>query len=632
MSVFGINIGESLWGGFERMEGMFYYVYLALFLLVLLQVLYNDQRWKNVFLSITVANILISALAILQKFNITLGIIDYAGRIGGTLGNAAYLASVLLVSSIFLVFFFYKYKAYRLLTGITLGLNLIAIFISATRGTLLALGLVVFLALIVSLLKKNFLSSKNKKIALSLIFLFLISTASLFIFKDSSVIKNNEALHRISTISLSDTTSQSRIIVWGYSLKAFADRPLSGWGLENFDDAFNVYFDNTLVEEWFDRAHNNYFDILVTGGVFALLLYIIFIVAVFKNIYSLYKRKRIDFLSWQIFTFGWLAYLIQNIFIFDSLNTLIYLLFFIALLYHLNRQDNDVVYIKKIRSVPIISSVFAIVILSLVFFTIIVPVKANKNFILAFNSSNNVDFEVLADQSLQYDYLALPNEEMSIYFSDLVRSQVSKGNTSNLDWIIKNLEDKRSTDIKILLNLSYFYTQKYYLTDDENILSLSIAMLEDLSQKNQSRYLVFEQLGKTYTLLEDKELAEKNLKISFELKGNEKSLWNLLNMYIRFDDQYTLRHYTRILLDGEFSLLSSSMNNLIQYFNNIGDYEMLELILLELNSESQSADVLADLAVIKLKLGKTDEAQNYAEQAIKLDIGLHDSLRQFFSF
>ena len=74
MSVFGINIGESLWGGFERMEGMFYYVYLALFLLVLLQVLYNDQRWKNVFLSITVANILISALAILQKFNITLGI------------------------------------------------------------------------------------------------------------------------------------------------------------------------------------------------------------------------------------------------------------------------------------------------------------------------------------------------------------------------------------------------------------------------------------------------------------------------------------------------------------------------------------------------------------------------------
>ena len=630
LSIFSINFNESLWGGFERMEGVFYYFYLFLFLLILLYILRDNKTWKNIFISITISNILISSLAILQKFNINIGIMEYAGRIGGTLGNAAYLSSVLLFGLIFLSFFFYRYKKYRIFSSIAIILNIIAIFISATRGSLLALFFVILLSLLFSIFKKGFLEKKKKIILSSILIIFVLFISSIFIFKDFEVIKKVESLRRISNISLSDSTSASRLVIWKYSFDSFIDKPIFGWGLENFDDSFNKYYDNTISEEWFDRAHNNYLDILITGGIISLLIYLIFIFFVFKLIYFLYKEEKIDFISWQIFTFGFLAYLIQNIFIFDTLNTVIYLLFFIALLSYLNNASTK--YIISILKVKIISIIFVVIILLLSYFTIFIPLKVNSTFMLAFNGYSMNNFEILANKSLQYNYLTLSNEEIAIYFSDLIRLQVRKGDISKVDWIIKSLEKLESNDIKIILNLSYFYVQKYNITNDDNFLLHNINILESTLKNYKNRYLLFEQLGKSYYLLKNKELAIENLELAFSIKNNEQSLWNLINVCIDFNDQYLLRYYSHILLNSNFNVSNNSINNLLRYFNNINDYEMLELLLIKLHTEKQSADILFDLAIIKLKLGKDNEAIEYANRAIHLNPELYDRLDIFFNF
>lgn len=67
-------------------------------------------------------------------------------------------------------------------------------------------------------------------------------------------------------------STKARLIVWGSGFEAFKDRPLFGWGPENFRYGFAKHFNNELYlqenigEIWFDRAHNLVIDTLVATG------------------------------------------------------------------------------------------------------------------------------------------------------------------------------------------------------------------------------------------------------------------------------------------------------------------------------------------------------------------------------
>ncbi len=67
-------------------------------------------------------------------------------------------------------------------------------------------------------------------------------------------------------------SSGARPIVWEASHKAISDRPLLGWGPENFEIAYEQHYDTSVLEEknggeaWFDRAHNVFIDQAVDTG------------------------------------------------------------------------------------------------------------------------------------------------------------------------------------------------------------------------------------------------------------------------------------------------------------------------------------------------------------------------------
>ncbi|MEK7622034.1 MAG: O-antigen ligase family protein [Patescibacteria group bacterium] len=87
-------------------------------------------------------------------------------------------------------------------------------------------------------------------------------------------------------------SSAARLVVWESGLEAFKERPLLGWGPENFRLAFEKHFDNRLYQDeylgeiWFDRAHNVIVDTLVSVGlvgvVSIILLATMFIVVVIR--------------------------------------------------------------------------------------------------------------------------------------------------------------------------------------------------------------------------------------------------------------------------------------------------------------------------------------------------------------
>jgi hypothetical protein len=51
------------------------------------------------------------------------------------------------------------------------------------------------------------------------------------------------------------------------ALKGIAERPVLGWGQENFNYVFNKYYNPQMFgqEEWFDRTHNVVLDWLIAG-------------------------------------------------------------------------------------------------------------------------------------------------------------------------------------------------------------------------------------------------------------------------------------------------------------------------------------------------------------------------------
>ncbi len=88
-------------------------------------------------------------------------------------------------------------------------------------------------------------------------------------------------------VNLTDPTTSTRFWTWGSAWRGFLERPVLGWGAENFSSVFDKYFNprhyipGTSSETWFDRAHSIYFDYLSETGILGLLSYLSIFAAVF---------------------------------------------------------------------------------------------------------------------------------------------------------------------------------------------------------------------------------------------------------------------------------------------------------------------------------------------------------------
>lgn len=145
---------------------------------------------------------------------------------------------------------------------------------------------------------------------------------------------------RLLQLSLSDATAQTRLWVWGEAWKGFLERPVLGWGPENFTTVYDQHFDPRFyvpgqsTETWFDRAHSVYFDYLSETGIFGLLSYLgifgVFIWEFFKS----HKNKVGSVVLSGIVLAIPIAYLGQGIAIFDVFPMYLSLFLFLAFATH----------------------------------------------------------------------------------------------------------------------------------------------------------------------------------------------------------------------------------------------------------------------------------------------------------
>jgi O-antigen ligase/tetratricopeptide (TPR) repeat protein len=336
---FGVNFYRSFWSNFERMEGFVGLIHIWAYLVLLVSVFKTEKIWNYFWHTVLGSSILVGLYGLFQlvgSINTTQG-----SRIDATLGNAAYVGTFMFFTSFLTIFLWLKSKK-KLETNVMYGaiwfLQVLILYYSATRGALL--GFLASIGLILlGLVFAPKVDWKFKKISIGLLVLGVVIAGGFWQMRDSQFIQSSSVLSRFANLSLSDATTISRLTIWKMALKGVEERPVLGWGQDNFIYVFSKYYDPSMYnqEPWFDRSHNIFMDWLVAGGIFGLLAYL----ALYGTAVWLVIKNAIFDIYEKILLLALLGgYMFQNLFIFDNLTS--YILFFALLAFiGLKIQDGE---------------------------------------------------------------------------------------------------------------------------------------------------------------------------------------------------------------------------------------------------------------------------------------------------
>lgn len=370
-SLFADDPKLAFWSNYERGEGGFQMLHYYAFF-ILLGLLFRDREdWRKLFkLSIVAACIMIvygvgAAMLTPQTDPATGNVIGYTAplnmigpyrgtdgtplasstlarvftsnaRFQGSLGNPAYVAPYLLFVMFYALYLWIE-KGRGQNKWMHVGFGALNLFflvffvLSQTRGGFLGLAA----ALIAYFIYIAFTNERFRKPAAIGLGAVAVIGALLFAFR-GPLVENNIPGSRFLTISLTEQTAQTRFWTWGAAWKGFKDRPIFGWGPENFSTVFDKHFDTRHfipgqnTETWFDRAHSVIFDYLAETGFMGFLSYIAMFGAFIYSFFY-FRKSATDMSPWlqALLPTIILAYLVQALILFDVLP--IYINLFIVL-------------------------------------------------------------------------------------------------------------------------------------------------------------------------------------------------------------------------------------------------------------------------------------------------------------
>ncbi len=302
---FGADFGASFWSRVERTSGIFYLTHVAIFALFLVHVVTQKESREKLLKVVLITSAIYSFCSLIgpQGFDVAFKNNPYDGFMFGNSSFAAmYLLGAFLLS-IYVLFakvrkdrswYMYLLPVFIVVNPFLINTNgnihsvtdVLGIAKASSIGLFMAIGILVAV-LIVSKIK----NTKQKKFLG--VAVFTIAIASL-VFITQSLIKEDGLVRGF----YEKQATLARPVVWELSKKAVADRPLTGWGSDNFIVAYQNNFDIKILEEkygneaWFDRAHNVILDQTVEGGYIGIALYLLLYIVLFGALlYVVLKAK-----------------------------------------------------------------------------------------------------------------------------------------------------------------------------------------------------------------------------------------------------------------------------------------------------------------------------------------------------
>lgn len=633
-TVFGVNPLKSFWSNFERMEGLVTYLHLFAYFVVMAHV-FQKKDWMIFFNLFIVAGLLEDFYAFMQR----LGFIaspQGGFRTDGTIGNPTYLAAYLIFVLALCIFLILnsRNKLAKYFYGMVGFLTLLAILFTASRGPTLGILIgVVVAALMYFFLKRKTEDKKEKlykKIILASLLFLVVAVSTIWLFKNTKFVQNSPVLSRLTSLSFSEKTTKSRLTIWRMSFEAFKEKPILGWGPENYGVVFAKYYRPELwpQEPWFDRSHNIIFDWLINAGILGLLSYLGIFAAVFYLIRKGYLNKNISSESTILFSVLLFVYFFQNLFVFDNLATYIGFFTVLAFIHNAIIKKRDLIPLGK----PVVSEIkggemaiggFLLIPLGLMlYFVNIKPIAVNYD--LLSSLKNQKQYETLKyayddfGKALSYN-IFLGHQEIS---EQLTRFALSINSMSQVDADLKSkslesafketekVVEQNPTDPRPYLfwgNL--FIPQKRY----GEALEIFNKALEFSPKKQQ----IYFEIGDVYIKNGEYKNAIVVLEKAFNLDQEfPQARMNLAGAYI-LDNQYDKADN---LLIESYGTVEVADNLLVQTYSIRKDYVRLVGIWSAfVKSEPKNINYYRSLAGAYLLTGKSAEAIQVLEQGIKID-------------
>jgi len=404
-TIFSQDPRFSFFGSPARAGGLLnllFYVFFAIFLFLFIKQNTWEKLWRINLITATIA----SLFAIVQSFNILKDVfVSYEGGSAPSfLGNSTFLAIYIFFNAIWTLNIFLQKKSVKQKTlyGVLFLLFILTIFLTGSRAT--------YLAIIASLLFFFFFypfkikALKILKISAVSLLAFAVIVVAIFNLFPNLGEKNklfSRLENRLSIERIAEDLFGTRFAVWDITLKAIKEKPLFGWGPENFYIGFEKYYEPTaggLQRLWWDRPHNIFLDIIVNNGILSLILYIGFW---FFLLWSLQRFKTKETNPQNIYSAHtlqaiFIGYLVALFFNFDSFPT--YLISFFAIgysLYLIFSQDqfedsktDKTQNIQQNKFATAIWVVLCVVVALFLFFWNIKPLYLNESIAYSKNLSN----------------------------------------------------------------------------------------------------------------------------------------------------------------------------------------------------------------------------------------------------
>lgn len=424
--VFGVNFFQSFWSNFERMEGYITLLHLAAYFLVASTVLATEKMWDALWIVSLGAATLMACIGLAPVMG-TLSNLAAAPRIDATLGNPIYLA-IYNVFHIFIALYLWakarEWRPWHIVYPVIIVLQLLSLFFSLTRGAVLGLfgGLFITTILIALFERKRPVLRKS---AIGTLVVLIVIIGGFLAIKDTQFAQTAPVLSRFATISLEGGgTIGARFMIWNIAWQGVKERPILGWGQNNFDYVFAKYYTPNMYgqEPWFDRTHDIVFDWLIAGGFLGLITYFATPLTTLYYLW-LYRRREsnIEITEKSLWTGLLAAYMFHNLFVFDNLVS--YVLYMTVLAFiawrisaGLPARNANVISEKTLQFVAL--PVGVVVAIALIWTLNIPSIQASQNLIRALSQQSEGP-----TKNLEYFKLALANKAIG---RQEVREQVTQ--------------------------------------------------------------------------------------------------------------------------------------------------------------------------------------------------------------
>ena len=619
-SIFGDNFNFSFFGEFQRMNGVYWHLHTLIFLFILSGCSNINKFFYNLFSFIFFTGFIFATFYILEYYKIFY--FDMPGysdqtRAVFTTGNPGF-AGLYMMLIFFIGFglfkvnfvnipfsllrlnkikYLYKCYIYYFYVSITMFLLLSAIILTGSRSVIPGLlsGIIMYVILLFFSFK-NQISQRNLINVICVIIFIFISIVLLFLVTgiiDTSIDRFANIINNQSASG--DLGLSSRLSTINVAIKAFLERPLLGYGMNNFLIPYNKFVIPSQITTWeMDNAHNIFLHTLSTGGILTLLTYLYLMFLIMLN--SIRKGRFIfsdkDYgLSGIMFVIPifFVGYFIHQLFWFDVHESYLLLMVMFAIM-NMSVKTPEIVINKLSKIKIIIKTIFGSIIARNARF---ISVSIIISILLIFI---NVEIKMYQTSSDIWDY-------SQITISETKQEGYLQSKINQIMKAINRFPPMSNEATTFLINDSITWVPNLKEPSRSQLLNVAFVEGQNAIDRHPNYWKLHARLGVLYyealkvsenedDITKYKRNAEKLFKDSIKLGPSRVDVYKMLIALYLYNDENEkaamIAEKYKNFLDSIHIELDSSyyqMNSLIEYDNcisNTKDYYVINKCIAEI--------------------------------------------------